>query len=1062
MKTMMKTSLKASLIALAIASIPLGSQAAGLGQINVFSGLGQPLRAEIQVTATPQESQSLLARIGSPDAFRQANISYSAAVSAIKISVDTRAARPVIRLSSDRPINDPFVDLLVELNWANGRIAREYTFLLDPVDLVPQRALATAVNAPALGPATRQSPAPARPAPSARTVPDAYTVGRGDTLNRIAAAHAMPGVTLDQMLVALYRANRNAFDGENINRLRAGEVLAIPDADAARSIDAAQARREIRAQSLDFDAYRRGLAAASTRRAPAPEVAVEQQSAGRIVPRVEEPRPSADAGDKLTVSRSQPDGGASDADADGRLQALEEELAVRETALEEASGRLAQLEASMRDMQKLLELRSDTLAQLQQGAAVALTPVPVSDPQPAEAAAPHKPVSEAPAVQTPIAEKPVSASQASGATAAVLAAPDPGTTPTMEAAVVPEAEKAAESTAVKRPRRPPPAPVPEPEPEPSMMESLTSDPAVVAGGAGILALLLAYLGIKAAQRRKQSLAIRSGARGELAPGGQGVFVATGGQSVDTGASSIMQTDFSQSGFAPIDSDEGVDPVAEADVYMAYGRDIQAEEILQDALQADPERAAIYLKLLEIYAERQDARQFETIASELFARTNGQGSDWHKAAALGRTLDADNLLYAESSGGDDVGALRTEVPADALFAAGTAMAAASAQARRSDGLTQPSTQHEPKSNLERQAEEPASLASLDFTSSAPIEPSQSQMRDTWTVPGDLRQFASDKDGDDDSGLPDVDMALAALEAEPVADFETGSSFDVNALDFDLDLGDEEPMSPPSAESPSSELPSSFVAQAPLAQPAEDVGLSFDFEIDEPDAPASAEGFELAADADQHPGAKTDPAVTAAFDSSAVTLIGADGNLAASLEFELPDLDLQAPPAKGMDINQAIVHTDAPTNEDVSEDAQGAGGVEAGAVVDLENTSFDSSLLDFDFDIDMPMESSPAGAAGLDLTSIDLDLDGFGESAEEVGEAEPETLKMTQDEQSGIGLESAEPAFEASSDEVDTKLELACAYDDMGDKEGALELLEEALREGSEAQQARAREMIARLS
>ena len=195
---------------------------------------------------------------------------------------------------------------------------------------------------------------------------------------------------------------------------------------------------------------------------------------------------------------------------------------------------------------------------------------------------------------------------------------------------------------------------------------------------------------------------------------------------------------------------------------------------------------------------------------------------------------------------------------------------------------------------------------------------------------------------------------------------------------------------------------------------------------------------------------------------MTLIGADGNLAASLEFELPDLDLQAPPAKGMDLNQAIVHTDAPTNEDVSEDAQGAGGVEAGAVVDLENTSFDSSLLDFDFDIDMPMESSPAGAAGLDLTSIDLDLDGFGESAEEVGEAEPETLKMTQDEQSGIGLESAEPAFEASSDEVDTKLELACAYDDMGDKEGALELLEEALREGSEAQQARAREMIARLS
>ncbi|MBP6725716.1 MAG: hypothetical protein KA132_00685, partial [Thauera sp.] len=220
----MKTSLKASLIALALASIPLGSQAAGLGQINVFSGLGQPLRAEIQVTATPQELQSMLARIGSPDAFRQANITYSAAVAAIRVSVDTRAARPVIRLSSDRPINDPFVDLLVELNWANGRIAREYTFLLDPVDLVAQRPLAAPVNVPALAPAARQAPAPTRSA-AARTASDTYVVGRGDTLNRIAAAHALPGVTLDQMLVALYRANRNAFDGANINRLRAGEVL---------------------------------------------------------------------------------------------------------------------------------------------------------------------------------------------------------------------------------------------------------------------------------------------------------------------------------------------------------------------------------------------------------------------------------------------------------------------------------------------------------------------------------------------------------------------------------------------------------------------------------------------------------------------------------------------------------------------------------------------------------------------------------------------------------------------------------------------------------------------
>ncbi|WP_443080803.1 type IV pilus assembly protein FimV [Thauera sp. 28] len=103
--------------------MPFAAQAAGLGQINVYSGLGQPLRAEIQVSATAEELQTLNARIASADAFRQANLTYGSAVSAIRVSVDTRGGRPVLRLTSDRPVNDPFVDLLVELDWG-GRAAR--------------------------------------------------------------------------------------------------------------------------------------------------------------------------------------------------------------------------------------------------------------------------------------------------------------------------------------------------------------------------------------------------------------------------------------------------------------------------------------------------------------------------------------------------------------------------------------------------------------------------------------------------------------------------------------------------------------------------------------------------------------------------------------------------------------------------------------------------------------------------------------------------------------------------------------------------------------------------
>ena len=117
--------------------------------------------------------------------------------------------------------------------------------------------------------------------------------------------------------------------------------------------------------------------------------------------------------------------------------------------------------------------------------------------------------------------------------------------------------------------------------------------------------------------------------------------------VDTGSSSLIQTDFSQSGLSAIDADEGVDPVAEADVYMAYGRDAQAEEILLDAMKADPSRTAVHLKLLEIYAHRKNLKQFETTAAELYTVTNGQGEDWDKAVEMGLKLDPDNPLFSRA-------------------------------------------------------------------------------------------------------------------------------------------------------------------------------------------------------------------------------------------------------------------------------------------------------------------------------------------------------------------------------------------------------------------------------
>ena len=123
-----------------------------------------------------------------------------------------------------------------------------------------------------------------------------------------------------------------------------------------------------------------------------------------------------------------------------------------------------------------------------------------------------------------------------------------------------------------------------------------------------------------------------------------VFGSTGGGVVNTGDNSLA-SDFSREGLGNIDTDE-VDPIAEAEVYLAYGRDAQAEEILKDALKKDPQRQEIYLKLLEIHAQHNKPSAFETVASELYAVCNGQGETWHKAVALGRQLDPNNPMFVE--------------------------------------------------------------------------------------------------------------------------------------------------------------------------------------------------------------------------------------------------------------------------------------------------------------------------------------------------------------------------------------------------------------------------------
>ena len=927
---MMKTSIKASLIATAIAMLPLGSDAAGLGSIHVFSGIGQPLRAEVELNASNEELQSLSARVAPPEAFRQASLQYTAAMSALRFSVERRGSRSVVKIISDRPFNEPFVDLLIELNWASGRLLREYTFLLDPV---PAGAPAPAVGrgvAPVAAPLAAPAAPVQRRAPAAgqasATGGERHEIRKGDTLHRIAEANRPEGASLDQMLIALFRENPDAFDGNNINRLRTGSIVTVPSDARVREIDPGQARREVQAQSADFAAYRRKLAGAVAARPAAPESAPSRSDAGTIVPKVDEPaRPA--AGDQVKISGAPAEPGADKARL-ARLQALEEELVARDKALEEANSRVAALEASVKQMQELLNLRSESMAQLQQQAT----------------AAPSAPTQEPPAAPSAPAQQPPAAESQQ---AAPVQAPAPAPKPA-----------------------PVQAPAPAPVEEPGFVQGLLGDPAVLAGGGGILALLLAYAGIKARQRRKQdeSHGVESVASA-FPPPTNSVFGATGGQSVNTGESSVLHTDFSQSGLSAIDTDEGVDPVAEADVYMAYGRDAQAEEILLDALKTDTSRMAIYVKLLEIYAQRKNLKAFENTATELYSRTGGEGGDWEKAAEMGRRLDPENPLYRAS--------VASGIPT-AGFATGAAVAAGLAAAASHAG-------------------DSGGAPAVSFAGPAAHESPSTEMP--------------------------VDAGIEAL-----------PEVDAGALDFDLDAG--------------LDLGGAAAADAPMPQ------------IDAvPSAEIAAQPLEEAASFDLDiggvigPAVDAEPVATPAADPMLATVIGQGMDFAAAdqaLEFDLaPDFDVAPVSATGeVSLNETVISSDS---------APAASG--NGAAEDLEKTSFDSSLLDFDFNLDGGANQPAASSPGLDLAGIDLNL--------EATSAMPLTAAAEAAEIPTIG-DAAGSAAEASAgglapdadviEEVNTKLELARAYEEMGDTEGARELIQEVLREGSAEQ----REAAARLA
>lgn len=617
----MKPKLLTRLLAAAFFVASTTAGAAGLGKLTVHSALGQPLQAEIDlVSVQKDELSSLAARVASPEAYQQAGIEYNAALPTVKLSIEKRpSGQPYLKVTSTQAVNEPFLDLLVELNSAAGKLSREYTVLMDPPGALraepiapmaaPQgRQVPSEASKPADKPAV--NPKPETPRASAVASGDTYgPVKSGDTLSSIARATKPEGVNLDQMLVALFRSNPEAFAGKNMNRLKAGKILRLPDSSALAAIDTSDASKEVRLQASNWNAYRQRLAAEAS---DAPEGAPKQVASGKITATVEDQVAASASEDVLKLSRADTGGTLKTAVGGGkgakaaqeRLKALEEELTAREKALQEANERVTVLEKSVQDMQRLLDIKSPAGAEMQKQAAAAK---PVESATAQEARAETAKPAEAPAASD---VKPVDAAKAAEAKA--------------EAKPATPADAKVDGQAAKPKVIAPPAAVD----EPGLIDSVLGEPMYLAGGVGALALLGGLVLVNRRRTRDKAEVDFSDAANEQGPS----------------AVAIAQEPKASPVVLATSADE-MDPLDEATKYLALGREVQAEEVLKEALRSNSGQPALLLKLLEVYLGRKDKRAFQATAQELFGATGGSGDIWTQAARMGASLDPQNPMYA---------------------------------------------------------------------------------------------------------------------------------------------------------------------------------------------------------------------------------------------------------------------------------------------------------------------------------------------------------------------------------------------------------------------------------
>jgi pilus assembly protein FimV len=599
--------------ALLLVSVVSDSFALGLGEIDMQSALNQPMRAVIDLTsAAGTDLSQVKVSIASAEAHQRAGLTRSRVLGnfRFKVEADDRG-QAVIRISSTDTIHEPFLEFMLELSWPNGRLMRQYTVLVDPpltmpaAPAIPATPVSSTLQATPIAaeparrstasrPVTTTTRAPAASSPGGYSASSYGPVKRSETLWTIARqVRPDSGISMEQMMLALQRANPGAFLNNNINNLMAGATLTIPSREEIVSISAREARDEANRQN---QAWKTGTT--TTADVAAEETAKETPvaEAAPAVAAAEEPAPDVMTESRLQLTAPEDDtvqaaATAGDPQADATESGssnIEQQLALATESAEanraqseELQSRVTELEEQLQTMKRLLELKDDELASMQNQQAAA---VAEETPTPAEAE--------------------------------------------VDAAAGPEEAGTSAEAALKKASLE----------AGGIINKLMDNP--ILAGLGVLVAMLLGGFLWASTRRKDNQGIFDD---EMTLEKRLEAEDIKRESKPQPAVAVSQGYEEPARASMHDTDEG-DPLTEADVYLAYGRIQQAEDVLQAALEKTPDDAAMRLKLLEVYHAGGNITAFDREASDFRDTVTEDDAAWLRVAGMGYELSPENELY----------------------------------------------------------------------------------------------------------------------------------------------------------------------------------------------------------------------------------------------------------------------------------------------------------------------------------------------------------------------------------------------------------------------------------